>query len=90
MDAKRKAVMRQRWAWIFESSLNGKPRATTKDEALGWLGRYFLRAKDNDFLMSRTQRSGEHANWRPDIDFILSSKGLKIIVERTEAKVGEA
>lgn len=85
MDDKRKAGMRQRWKWIFSSLLDGKPRATTKDEALHWLSRYFERAKASDFLMGRTKRSAEHANWRPDIDFILSSAGLKQIIERTEA-----
>jgi hypothetical protein len=44
---------------------------------------YFERAQKNDFLMGRTPRSAEHTNWRCDLDFLLSDKGLVQVIEKT-------
>jgi hypothetical protein len=33
--------------------------------------------------MGRTQRHGEHANWRCDIDFLLTERGMKHVIEKT-------
>lgn len=90
LEADRKAVIRKRWVWIFQSKLGDKPRATTREEALAWLTRYFLRANDSDFLMGKTERAPKHAGWKPDIDYVMSSAGLKQIIERTEAKRDDA
>jgi hypothetical protein len=34
--------------------------------------------------MGKTQREGAHAKWRPDIEFMLSERGLRQVIERTE------
>jgi hypothetical protein len=72
------------WGWVLTSTKDGGTRrATTAEEALAWFGEYFRRARDNDFLMGRTPRSGEHANWRCDLDFLLTDKGMKHVIEKT-------
>lgn len=81
----RQKAMRSLWAWVLSSrKSDGSPRATTGDEGLAWLTGYFRRAAQNDFVMGRTARSAEHANWRADFDFLLSQKGLKQVIEKTQ------
>lgn len=78
-------VIRKVWAWLFTDPKPSDklPRAATKDEALDWFRRYFTKARDNDFLMGRTPRTGEHANWRCDLDFLLTDRGKKHVLEKT-------
>lgn len=78
-------AIRKVWGWLFtEPKLSDKqPRAATAEEALDWLRGYFGKARENDFLMGRTPRSGEHANWKCDLDFLLTSKGMKHVIEKT-------
>jgi uncharacterized protein YdaU (DUF1376 family) len=84
-DARQKAL-RKLWGWVLSSSkANGDRRATTAEQALAWIGDYFARAADNDFLMGRGEKSGTHANWRCDIDFLLTDKGMRHVIEKTEA-----
>jgi hypothetical protein len=81
----RQKAMRSLWAWVLSSrKSDGSPRATTGDEGLAWIAGYFRRASQNDFVMGRTARSAEHANWRADFDFLLSQKGLKQVIEKTQ------
>jgi hypothetical protein len=83
--AARQKAMRSLWGWVLSSKRSdGTRRAETADQALEWLASYFERAKDNDFLMGRTQRSGEHANWRCDFDFLLTDRGMKQVIEKTQ------
>lgn len=73
--------------WKFVLTTNtpeGLPRATSAAEALGWIRQYFERASANDFLMGRGQKSGEHAGWECDIDFLMSQKGMKHVIEKTK------
>lgn len=85
MNADRKKALRAFWVWLFESKKgDGTVRATTEQEALAWIGMYFDRACANDFLMGRTKRSAEHQGWRPDIDYVVSLRGMKQIIEKTE------
>lgn len=85
MDDDRKKAMRKFWSWVLTSNKSdGTRRATDADEALGWIGEYFDRASQNDFLMGRTERSGEHKNWRCDLDFLLTSRGMKQVIEKTQ------
>lgn len=80
----RKRAMRERWRWVLSSSRSdGKRRAETVDQALDWMRGFFGRVRDNDFLMGRSQRSGDHANWRCDFDFLLTEKGLRQVIEKT-------
>jgi succinyl-CoA synthetase beta subunit len=79
-------AIRKVWDWVLRSEKQGGVRrATTPDEALQWFRDYFGRASENDFLMGRTPRSGEHANWKCDLDFLLTERGMKHVIERTAA-----
>ena len=85
MNEGRQRALRKRWAWVFSSyKSDGTRRATTPDEALTWFRGYFERATLNDFIMGRTPRSAEHANWRCDLDYLLTDKGLKQVIEKTQ------
>jgi hypothetical protein len=84
MNDQRKRALAKVWGWVLTSSTpEGARRATTPAEALEWFRRYFERARDNDFLMGRTARNGEHAGWRCDLDFLLTDKGMKQVIEKT-------
>lgn len=84
MPVKRQKAMRTLWAWVLTSKkTGGERRATNSDEALEWIGGYFSHAAKNDFLMGRTQRSAEHAGWTCDLDFLLTDKGMKQVIEKT-------
>lgn len=86
MPKSREKAIRKLWAWVLSSrKSDGTPRATTADEALDWIRGYFRRAAENDFLMGRGHRNAEHANWQCDIDFLLTDKGMKHVIEKTQA-----
>ena len=77
--------MRTMWGWVLSSTKSdGQRRAATTDEALLWIRGYFGRASANDFLMGRTARNAEHAGWQCDLDFLLTDKGMKQVIERTQ------
>ncbi|MDP9126017.1 MAG: hypothetical protein M3N82_15705 [Pseudomonadota bacterium] len=83
-DARQRAL-RKLWGWILSSSKpDGTRRATTAEEALAWIGSYFERAAANDFLMGRGSRSEAHANWRCDLDFLMTDRGMRHVIEKTE------
>lgn len=85
MDKAREKAIRDRWAWVLTSNRpDGSRRAENVQQGLDWFREYFGRTRDNDFLMGRTPRSGEHANWRPDIEFLCKSQGLKHVLEKTQ------
>lgn len=72
------------WTWVLTSRKSDETRrAETADQALQWFREYFERASANDFLMGRTKRNGEHANWRCDLDFLLTDRGMKHVIEKT-------
>lgn len=72
------------WQWVLTSTKpGGERRAQSLDDGLAWLRDYFLRARDNDFLMGRQSRAGPHENWQCDFDFLLTEKGLKQVIEKT-------
>jgi uncharacterized protein YdaU (DUF1376 family) len=82
-DPRRKAA-RTFWAWVLTSKKSdGSLRASNAQEALEWIEAYFDRARDNDFLMGRGERSGKHGNWVCDFDFLLTEKGKKHVIEKT-------
>lgn len=85
LDSKpRQAAMRKVWHWVLTSQRSdGERRATDAESALAWFRTYFERARNNDFLMGRGSRTGEHANWRCDFDFLLTDKGMKHVIEKT-------
>jgi uncharacterized protein YdaU (DUF1376 family) len=86
MQPKRQAALRKFWGWVLSSrKSDGTKRAEDADGALAWIAAYFGRAAENDFLMGRSTRSAEHAGWQCDIDFLLSDKGMKAVIEKTQA-----
>ena len=88
MSDGRQRALRKLWGWVLSSSKSGGARrAQTAEQALAWFGDYFARAADNDFLMGRGDRSGTHASWRCDIDFLLTDKGMRHVIEKTAASV---
>lgn len=87
VDSDRKNAIAKRWEWVLTSKrTDGSRRAETPDQAMEWFRKYFQLARDNDFVMGRTQRSSAHQNWKCDIEFLMSSKGLKQVIEKTEVK----
>ncbi len=83
-DGRRKAIGKT-WKWVLTTAkTDGQPRATTAAEALEWFKQYFTIARGNDFLMGRTTRTGEHANWQCDLDFLLTDRGMKHVIEKTQ------
>ncbi|MBP6897329.1 MAG: hypothetical protein KBC94_23175 [Pseudacidovorax sp.] len=84
-DGRTRALART-WRWVMASFRpDGTRRATTAEEGLAWFREYFERASQNDFLMGRTAKTGAHAGWQCDLDFLLSDRGKKHVIERTEA-----
>lgn len=82
--ADRKRAIRKLWQWVLTSKKsNGERRAETAEDALDWVRGYFTRARENDFLMGRIARTGDHANWRCDLDFLLTDRGMKHVIEKT-------
>lgn len=86
MDSKgRKAKTADFWKWVLTSrKSDGTKRASNADEALAWIGGYFKRARENDFLMGRGARTEAHSTWRCDFDFLLTEKGKMQVIEKTE------
>lgn len=84
-DARAKAL-RRRWRWVLTSrKADGTRRACTEAEGVAWFGTFFDRARASDWLMGRSPRGAGHQGWQCDLDFLLSDKGLKAVVEKTEA-----
>lgn len=83
---KRQAAMREVWKWVMTStkSSDGTRRAETHQQGMAWFASYFKRVLDNDFLMGRTPRNDAHKNWRPDFDYLLTSSGMKQVIEKTD------
>lgn len=80
----RTRALQKTWTWCLTSlRSDGHRRAETAEQAAQWFRDYFTRAGQNDFLMGRTPRSGEHANWRCDLDFLLTDRGMKHVIEKT-------
>lgn len=86
MDSKgRKAKIADFWKWVLTSTKSdGTKRAANAAEALAWIQSYFERARANDFLMGRSNRTEAHSTWRCDFDFLLTDKGKKQVIEKTE------
>lgn len=85
MDAKRQRAMRQRWAWVLSSTKgDGSRRATNAAEALAWFRDYFARVRSNAWLMGEAPSKG-HENWTADLDYLMTDRGLKAVIERTKA-----
>lgn len=85
LSDKRRKSIRKIWRWVLTSKkTDNTPRAASADEAQAWLRSYFGRARKNDFLMGRGHRSGEHAGWQCDLDFLLTDRGMQHVIEKTK------
>lgn len=85
MSDSRKKAIGTFWKWVLTSKKSdGKLRAENSEQALSWISAYFNRARDNDFLMGRNQQTGAHANWQCDLDFLLTEKGKRHVIEKTK------
>lgn len=84
-DGRCKAIAKLCTFALTSKKSDGSRRATTAGEALAWIKTYFERARDNDFLMGRGTKVPGHEGWRCDLDFLLTSRGMKHVIERTEA-----
>ena len=72
------------WRWVLSSKRSdGERRAQTAEQALEWIGSYFTRTRDNEFLMGNTSKNEEHGKWQCDLDFLLTEKGKKHVIEKT-------
>lgn len=81
---KRRELIQSRWRWLFTDKRDdGTRRATTAAEAMAWLEQFLQRARANDFLMMRTPRGAGHENWLPDLDYLMSDRGLLQVIEKT-------
>lgn len=68
---------------LTSKKTNGERRANTRDEAIGWIRSYFERARENDFIMGRVPKMAGHEGWVCDIDYLISEKGMKQVIEKT-------
>ena len=85
MNDSRKRAIASMWKFVLTSKKSDDtPRATNGDEAKEWLKGYFLRARENDFLMGRGSKASRHEGWVCDFDFLLSEKGKKHVIEKTQ------
>lgn len=86
MDEGRMQALRDFWEWVLKSHRpDGTQRATNDEEALLWACDYFAMARNNDFIMRRGFIKPEHKNWKASIEYLLSSRGMKKVMEETEA-----
>lgn len=84
IPAKRKAAIAKFIDFVLTSKkTDGTPRATTEAEALEWINAYFHRVRDNNFLMGKIGRVGEHSGWQCDLDYLLTDKGMTQVIEKT-------
>lgn len=84
LSEKRRSAIRYRWRWVLTNKReDGSRRAASADEALRWFEGFFNRARQNDFVMGRTPRGAGHENWRADLDYLMSERGLIQVIEKT-------
>lgn len=84
MSDTRRGALRRFWLWVLSSKkTDGTRRAETAEQALTWIAAYFRRVNDNPFLLGRHPVSGERQGWQADLDFLLTERGRKHVIERT-------
>jgi hypothetical protein len=87
LNAKRQKSIQGFYEWVMTSTRSdGVRRAETSEQALAWIREYFVRTRDNDFLMGRSVKTPGHENWECDLDFLLSDAGKKHVIEKTREK----
>lgn len=85
LDEDRRKAIRALWSFpLTTKRLDGTPRATGAATALTWVREFFMMARENDFVMGREGRTGEHKNWRATLEYLCTNKGIKRVIEQTE------
>lgn len=86
MDDKRKRAIKRRWEWVLSSTKSdGSRRAETPEAAIRWFHGFFARVRDNEWLMGTRPARG-HENWTADLDYLMTDRGLKSVLERTKGQ----
>lgn len=75
-DPDRERALRSRWT----EQVKEKGWATA-DEGVEWFRKFFTAVSDNDWAMGRSGRGNGHENWECNIDYLLSVKGFRRIIE---------
>lgn len=75
-DQDRARALRQRW-----TSTAAEKGWTTVEEGVDWFRRFFVAVSENDWAMGRSGRGKGHEHWECDIDYLLSPKGFRRIIE---------
>ena len=84
MSTKRKASILKYWDFVMTSKKSdGSHRATNYAEAMEWIESYFMRVRDNPFLMGKIGRVGDHAGWECDLDYLMTERGMAQVIEKT-------
>ena len=82
LNEARKKLMDGFWHWLFTTHKeSGDLKATNEEEAIAYCQSMFEAITEDDFVMGRTRRTGNHQNWRATIDYILSPRGRTRCVE---------
>jgi hypothetical protein len=85
IDKDREKLLKDRWEWVLTSTKpDGTRRAENEEQAEEWFKSYFEMTRESDFLMGRTPRTNGHQNWQCDIDYLMTTKGLKQVIEKTK------
>lgn len=83
-DSRRKAIT-SIWKFALTTKRSdGSRRATNAAEALEWIGDYLRLVRENDFLMGRGYKAPGHEGWQCDLDFLLTERGKKHVIEKTQ------
>ena len=79
--SKRYRDMRKGWDFFCQTVETENGEALTPTKALDYWRRFLEKASANNFLNGRTPRDAEHANWRPKLDYLLSERGINLVLE---------
>jgi len=75
-DADRETALRARWRAQAEEK-----GWTTVEEGVAWFRRFFEAVSENDWAMGRSGRGTGHESWECNIDYLLTAKGFRRIIE---------
>jgi len=68
--------MRQRWHWLMTAKRDtGDRYATTTDAGIEWMGNFFERVQESDFLCGRSGK------WRCDLAWLMQRDNFRKVIE---------
>lgn len=69
-------AMRQRWHWLMTAKRDtGDRYATTTDAGIEWMGNFFERVQESDFLCGRSGK------WRCDLAWLMQRDNFRKVIE---------